>query len=206
MAVWNFENAAHLLRRAGFGGSVEQIQEFLDGHSSVADAVTDLLDFASSNKKPPKGGNDFYRATIKQRQWWLKTMLKATNPKDALREKMVLFWHGHLCSGYSKQPDASVHGHPERALPPLRGRELPRPRARVQPRPRQPLVPRRHPELRRATTACTSPPTRTSAARCSSCSRSASRSWPPTAPTTRCKPNYTENDVHQLARALTGWV
>lgn len=107
MAVWDFENAAHLLRRAGFGGSVEQVQEFLDGHSSVADAVTDLLSFGSSGKKPPKGGNDFYRATVKQRQWWLKTMLKTTNPKDALREKMVLFWHGHLCSGYSKQPEAS---------------------------------------------------------------------------------------------------
>lgn len=106
-AVWNFENAAHLLRRTGFGGTVEDIQAFLDGHTSVADAVTDLMGFVSSNKKPPKGGNDFYKATIKQRQWWLKTMLRTTGPKDALREKMVLFWHGHLCSGYSKQPEAS---------------------------------------------------------------------------------------------------
>ena len=108
MAVaWNFENAAHLLRRAAFGGTKEQIQAFLDSHSSVAEAVSDLLSFADSAKKPPRGGNDFYRARLKQRQWWLKTILKGTNPRDALREKMVLYWHGHLCSGFSKQPDSS---------------------------------------------------------------------------------------------------
>jgi uncharacterized protein (DUF1800 family) len=105
MAVWDFENAAHLLRRAGFGGTTQEIQAFLDGHTSVADAVSDLLSFPVSKKKPPKGGRDFWKARLKQRQWWLKTMLKATRPRDALREKMVLFWHGHLCSGFSKQPE-----------------------------------------------------------------------------------------------------
>lgn len=108
MAVaWNFENAAHLLRRAAFGGTKEEIQAFLDSHASLADAVSDLLSFNDSNKKPPKGGRDFWKARLKQRQWWLKTIFKGANPRDALREKMVLYWHGHLCSGFSKQPDAS---------------------------------------------------------------------------------------------------
>lgn len=105
MAVWNFENAAHLLRRAGFGGTSEEIQAFLDGHDSVADAVDDLLNFPAKKSKPPKGGSDFDKAVFKQKLWWLKTMLKAKTPKDALREKLVLFMHNHLCSGYSAQPE-----------------------------------------------------------------------------------------------------
>lgn len=107
MADWTPENAAHLLRRAAFGGTKEQILAFHANYSSVAEAVTDLLSFTVSKKKPPKGSRDFYRAKRKQQQWWLKTMLKATNPKDALREKLVLFWHGHLCSGFNKQPDTA---------------------------------------------------------------------------------------------------
>lgn len=106
MAVWNYENAAHLLRRAGFGGTPEEVQAFFERHSSVAEAVEDLLSFRDSKKKPPKGGRDFNKARFKQKRWWLKTMLKSTNPKDALREKLTLFWHNHLVSGHSKQPEA----------------------------------------------------------------------------------------------------
>lgn len=108
MAVWNYENAAHLLRRAAFGGTPEKIQDFLDDHASVAEAVDDLLSFRPSRKKPPTGGRDFYKGYRKQKQWWLKTMLKTSKkPKDALREKMVLFWHNHLCSGTDKVVDLS---------------------------------------------------------------------------------------------------
>ena len=107
MAVWNYENAAHLLRRAAFGGTPEEIQAFLDRYTSVAEAVDDIVNFSVSNKKPPTGGRDSYRAEQKQKQWWLKTMLKAKEPKDALREKMVLFWHNHLCSGTDKVRDTA---------------------------------------------------------------------------------------------------
>lgn len=107
MADWTYENAAHLLRRAAFGGTTEEIQGFLGSYTSVAEAVAALVNFPESNKKPPKGGRDFSRAEIKQKQWWLKTMLKTATPRDALREKMVLFWHNHLCSGFNIQPDPS---------------------------------------------------------------------------------------------------
>jgi uncharacterized protein (DUF1800 family) len=104
MAVWSFENAAHLLRRTGFGGTRQQVQDFYDKHASVAEAVDEVLSFSPSKKKPPKGGRDFYRGQRKQKEWWIKTMMKTSTPKEAMREKMVLFWHGHLCSGLSKQP------------------------------------------------------------------------------------------------------
>lgn len=107
MAVWNFENAAHLLRRVAFGGTPEQIQAFLDSHASVAEAVESLINFPASSRKPPKGGKDFYQAKIKQQQWWLKGILRARSPQDAAREKLVLFWHNHLACGFNKQPETS---------------------------------------------------------------------------------------------------
>lgn len=104
MAVWNFENAAHLLQRAAFGGTPEEIQAFFASHTSVAQAVESLINFPASGKKPPKGGKDFYQAKLKQQRWWVKTILRTRSPQDALREKLVLFWHNHLVSGFSKQP------------------------------------------------------------------------------------------------------
>lgn len=108
MAVtWNYENAAHLLRRAAFGGTPSEIQSFLDRFASVEEAVDYLVSFRLKAQKLPKGGNSFYEAKRKQQTKWLKLMLKASNPQDALREKMTLFWHHHLASGQSKQPDPS---------------------------------------------------------------------------------------------------
>jgi uncharacterized protein (DUF1800 family) len=102
MAYCNFDNAAHLLKRADLGGTPEQIQDFLYQHDSVADAVATLTNFGTSKKKPPRGGRDWWRAEQKQKQWWIKTMMKASSPQDGLREKMTLFWHNHLCSGSDK--------------------------------------------------------------------------------------------------------
>ncbi|MFN2426822.1 MAG: DUF1800 family protein [Candidatus Binatia bacterium] len=107
MAVWNYENAAHLLKRAAFGGTPEAIEAFLASYDSVEDAVDDIVNFSVSKKKPPKGGRDWWQAERKQKAWWLKTMLKTRSPKDALREKMVLFWHNHLCSGTDKVRDTA---------------------------------------------------------------------------------------------------
>ena len=43
MAVWNYENAAHLLGRVGFGGTPDDIQKFLDKHATVESAVDEML-------------------------------------------------------------------------------------------------------------------------------------------------------------------
>jgi uncharacterized protein (DUF1800 family) len=106
-APWTYANAAHLLRRAAFGGTPAEIQAFYDRYTSVAEAVDDIVNFPISKKKPPSGGRDFYKAEQKQKQWWVKTMLKAKDPQGALREKMVLFWHNHLCSGTDKVRDSA---------------------------------------------------------------------------------------------------
>jgi uncharacterized protein (DUF1800 family) len=105
MAVtWSYENAAHLLRRAAFGGTPVEIQAFLNRHATVGEAVDELLSFGVLNKKPPgpRSVDDLQR--LKMQRWWLKTILRTLTPADACREKLTLYWHGHLVSGSSKQP------------------------------------------------------------------------------------------------------
>ena len=103
MATWDLENAAHLLRRAAFGGSPDAVQDFFDSHSSVAEAVDDLLSFNPSKRTPPKPNDTEADSKLKMQRWWIKTMLKA-GPRDATREKLVLFYHNFLVSGADKQP------------------------------------------------------------------------------------------------------
>jgi uncharacterized protein (DUF1800 family) len=102
--TWNYENAAHLLRRVAFGGTPDEIQAFLDGSATVDDAVSQLLAFPSSKKKPPgpRDVDDFQR--LKMQRWWFKYIITSRTPADATREKLVLFLHNHLVSGSNKQP------------------------------------------------------------------------------------------------------
>lgn len=105
MAVtWNYENAAHLLRRAAFGGTPAEIQAFLARHSSVQSAVDELLSFKPLKAKPPASNNVDDDTRLMMQRWWLGRMVNAAKPADACREKLTLFWHNHLASGQSKQP------------------------------------------------------------------------------------------------------
>lgn len=106
MAVtWDYENAAHLLKRCGFGGAPDDIQDFLDRHSDVESAVDELLSFKTSAKKPPLKKDNSFESKLKQQTWWVKTMAKARKPAEQCREKLVLFYHNFLVSGASKQPE-----------------------------------------------------------------------------------------------------
>jgi uncharacterized protein (DUF1800 family) len=96
--------AAHLLRRAGFGGSASEIgrlaamttadmtKSVLD-YQQTANATLDgrlpTLDLASA-KGPTAGA---------VQAWWLQRMVQTSRP---LEEKMTLFWHGLLTSGLDK--------------------------------------------------------------------------------------------------------
>jgi uncharacterized protein (DUF1800 family) len=104
MPDWTLENAAHLLRRAAFGGPPAEIAAFHARHPSVASAVDELLSFPESRRKPPgpRFVDDYGR--LKMQRWWLKEMIRARGPAEACREKLVLFLHDHLASGASKQP------------------------------------------------------------------------------------------------------
>ena len=105
MAVtWNYENAAHLVRRAALGGTPGEIQAFRDRHPDVGSAVDELLSFTPSRRKPPAPRFVDDEGRLRMQRWWLKEMIRVDTLAEACREKLVLYWHNHLASGASKQP------------------------------------------------------------------------------------------------------
>ena len=129
---WNSETAAHLLNRAGFGGTPAEI-EAARGKGLDA-AVRDLVDVSDdvanvpppawarplnirktrtemrSNKISPKERKARKREfhdmegenILDLRRWWLERMLTSPAP---LLEKMTLFWHGHFATSVQKVRD-----------------------------------------------------------------------------------------------------
>jgi len=126
---WDFAAAAHLLNRAGFGGSPAEIEKLTAlGHDN---AVAFLLDYekipdATPNpawakpdpermrqirevnqhgtpeekKKLQQAEQQLQRQHIMElRGWWLNRMARGPRP---LQEKMVLFWHGHFATSVEK--------------------------------------------------------------------------------------------------------
>ncbi len=86
------DDAAHLLRRAGFGASAKDLTRFAP--LSREDAVELLLGTKTRRSRPPRGKND--EKTFRAMQgWWLKQM---QSPKWRLHEKVALFWHDHFPS------------------------------------------------------------------------------------------------------------
>src|SRR5438445_3464504 len=96
--------AAHLLRRAGFGGSAEQIDrlaamttpemtksvlDYQQTSNATLDGQLPTLDL-SSPRGPTAGA---------VQAWWLQRMVQTARP---LEEKLTLFWHGLLTSGLDK--------------------------------------------------------------------------------------------------------
>jgi uncharacterized protein (DUF1800 family) len=116
---WKREDAAHLLRRAAFGGTPAQIDALhamgreaavdylLSGKSPEGtSAVFDPVELPQFNLEPIEAekGKDARKQAIQQgradlqryRTYWVDRMLRTDRP---LEEKMSLFWHGLLTSG-----------------------------------------------------------------------------------------------------------
>ncbi len=127
---WNYAMAAHLLNRAGFGGTPKEIQALAD--LGLDKAISSLLDYETipdptlnpdwahpnpaeiiqfregiRNAKTPED-----RKLVQQQQqrliqermmelrgWWLQRMARGPRP---FQEKMVLFWHGHFATSIEK--------------------------------------------------------------------------------------------------------
>ncbi len=94
---WDLRRAAHLYRRAAFGGTWGELQQALrDGpEATVARLVRPAGDLAAFQKS----FDDYDRAAGSSdsdegpRAWWLRRMLETPHP---LLEKMTLFWHSHF--------------------------------------------------------------------------------------------------------------
>ncbi len=129
---WTYAKAAHLLNRAGFGGTPEEIQKLVE--LGPAKAVSSLFEFSKSPGAPlpefarpdpnrvakmeemraaPEGQEkkELRKQMVEQqrrmllefRHWWLEQMAASTAP---LREKLVLFWHGHFATSSQKVRDS----------------------------------------------------------------------------------------------------
>lgn len=121
-ADWNRRTATHLLDRAGFGGSFEEISEL--AALTPRQAVDRLVNFHQVRQDeglhdfqvqpfvapPSEDGQTKYERNLQvffarvtydnqqmeaARDWWLERMLLSARP---LEEKLTLFWHGHLPS------------------------------------------------------------------------------------------------------------
>ncbi len=96
--------AAHLLRRGGFGGTPAEIDAAAARGSQGA--VDDLF-----HPRTPDGNFADYPDTealydpkvriATAQMWWLDRMLRTQHP---LAEKMAFFWHGHFATSIRKVP------------------------------------------------------------------------------------------------------
>jgi len=94
---------AHLMRRAGFGATRNELDEYLsDGYEATVDK---LLDPGESDHMPDDLIRRYHVDQSELRQldgagaYWLYRMLTTSNP---LEEKLALFWHGLFATGYAK--------------------------------------------------------------------------------------------------------
>ncbi|HXE41998.1 MAG TPA: DUF1800 domain-containing protein, partial [Candidatus Baltobacteraceae bacterium] len=126
---WNYETAAHLLNRAGFGGPPAEIQKLAAlKHDQAVSYFLDYEKIPDPTPNPSWAAPDpehieKFRADLKSappeeaqkikqtenrlqaerinelRGWWLDRMAKGPRP---FLEKMVLFWHGHFATSIEK--------------------------------------------------------------------------------------------------------
>ncbi|MGH1503523.1 MAG: DUF1800 domain-containing protein [Acidimicrobiales bacterium] len=102
----DYHDVAHLLRRAGFGGLPNEIAALTPlAWSDVVDEV--LAPKADPGGLPSAPNLHPYTSGWSERYtgmvwYWLE---RARRSPNVVREKMVLFWHGHLCSAIDKVYD-----------------------------------------------------------------------------------------------------
>jgi len=96
---------AHLLRRAGFGGTPSEVATL--AAQPLDQTVDGLLDWsaAPADTQPAfltDGDVADWEREYRLQQWWLDRMATTTSP---LQEKLALFWHSHFATQNEKVGD-----------------------------------------------------------------------------------------------------
>ena len=105
-----FDDAAHLLRRMGFGGPASEINNlvpmgregavsFLMNYNSIDDSNLNQVLAQSFDFSDPTRSQDFNPTEI--RRWWYTRIVLT---QRQFQEKMTLFWHNHFATSLSKVP------------------------------------------------------------------------------------------------------
>lgn len=132
-AGWSRRHAAHLLSRAGFGGRPEEVAELHGlGREKAVDHLLHQTETAEELPRPEWVVEPWvdtearlpglsreeqtrrhvstrlrYRQELEQlKLWWLERMVRTGQP---LREKMTLFWHWHFPTGHGKVFISQAH-------------------------------------------------------------------------------------------------
>ena len=144
---WNYATAAHLLNRAGFGGAPAEIEKLVKlGPDKAVDSFIEYEKISDTTANPTwaqpdptrmdkflayrkmqgegrkdlteeqrgemeKKRREMFREEQRTQQmrilelrgWWLERMAKGPRP---LQEKLTLFWHGHFATSAQKVKDA----------------------------------------------------------------------------------------------------
>lgn len=111
MAGITYDEAAHLMRRMAFGGSPEEIDNLVS--MGREGAVDHLLDYQNIDNKSlddllassfslsdPRDNTKFNEGEI--RRWWFTRIVHS---RRQFEEKMTLFWHNHFATALSKVQD-----------------------------------------------------------------------------------------------------
>jgi uncharacterized protein (DUF1800 family) len=102
-------DAAHLLRRSGFGFTKAQLTELteLPDRTAAVDRVLDLSRAPTAALPVPPFVlfQDMTAPWVAMVHWWIDRMRTTPVP---IVEKLTLFWHGHFACGLGKVPVASM--------------------------------------------------------------------------------------------------
>jgi uncharacterized protein (DUF1800 family) len=113
--AFTYEDAAHLLRRMGFGGNPDEISDlesrgksgavdYLLNHQNINNQPLDDLLTASFNFSDPRDNTKFNQGEI--RRWWFTRMV---HTRRQFEEKMTLFWHNHFATALSQVADIYMY-------------------------------------------------------------------------------------------------
>lgn len=105
----SYEDAAHLLRRVGFGGTRAEIEALLPlSWNAAVDRVLDTSKAPAPGTGPslpapgaPMTGEQWHSAYMAMTTWWLDRA--RTTPVPVI-EKLALFWHSHMPSSLDVVP------------------------------------------------------------------------------------------------------
>ena len=122
-STWTWEQAKHLLNRAGFGGKPSELASFQE--LGRQESVAQLFDFKPSPLARPDWLAEYDNFSLRRERLrseeerrkrrrlngqrlrefqidWLKRMSESSTPAEMFWNKMTFCWHGHFATGIQK--------------------------------------------------------------------------------------------------------
>lgn len=99
--AWTRDDAAHLLRRAGFGGTLEAVEQTFNlGQAAAIDAI---VEYERTTDTVWSNDNPFGHANVLDEWDGVRNALlwQLLNSRRPLQAKLLWFWHGHFTTPVS---------------------------------------------------------------------------------------------------------